>query len=289
MVMQGKIVYAAREAELVVLVSAGERRTTDGPMLLVDGVVRDTFSGVPPANGHVTIGVRQSGKETPEIAQGRQYLLFLGVTELSASSGAAYRPLVSHSSPMPVPDPQAEEIRSAMREYARIAHEGVAEAEIRQHLIRMLKSPVDFLRVDAARSAPDYSHWTDPEIDALIARVAGADGIKPLSGDVRDNVITTIVFRAASKVATSFAAAQLQAGIVDPVYFGLLLRRDGSAAPILKSLLESPDRMVQIGALRLAGKLGQAAMINKFEERHRSSADKSIHEAIKAARVLLER
>lgn len=288
--MQGKILYLVRRAGLVVLSSAADIRVHPGETFIrANTVVRERFVGSISAGQHVTIAIPDAGLETPTLGLGRQYVFFLKAKDRSASNEAVLWSLLDGSSPLPIADGQVSEVSSAMREYARLAAGDVAEHELRQHLIRMLKSNVDFLRVDASRTAADYSGWTDAEIGALAERITGKDGIKPLSGNDRDNVIITIVSKASIEKVVPFARAQLDNGIVDPVYLGLFLRKGAGVDSILRSLLQSSEPDVQIGALRVAGLLRHADMIKEFDERHGKSANKAVRDAVDAAKALVDR
>ena len=246
------------------------------------------FKGNMASQRTLTVDVRTAGKETPQIEVSKEYLFFLRPSDSTGSTGRPWQ-LVDLTRPVEIAAQQRDIFSSCLRDSVRLASQTASDAELKQFLIRMLKSGVSFFQSDASRFALTVTDWSDVEIEELVAILAGKSSRELHGINERENVTTLVVQYGAVKRVTTFARLELKKGNSDPIYYGLYKRAGPDVDATLWGLLRDPDIEVSIQALRVAGLLRRADILDSFEKELGRDPDTRILAALGAARTLVGR
>jgi hypothetical protein len=281
------IVDAIQKADAVVVGTVGrvEPTSRDGEDVLRLAVtVREAVKGPGAPGTDVVVEVPTAGKETPTIEPRASYLFFL-----RGASPGPWR-LLELTEPVPVSDAQRPAFLDALRQSARLAGQGTVSGDVlKPHLLQMIGSGIEFFVSDAAKALQTIPTWTEPEIDMVLAVLAGDGGRPRPQGNTRDHLAALVIERAAPARAVAFARGEMATDNSEPVYYGLYKRRDGHGDAILWQLLLDRELPVSLAALRITGLLRRTDMLDEFERRHPSMTNSAVQAALERARALTRR
>jgi hypothetical protein len=243
----------------------------------------------------IELDIPAAGRETPETTAGQDYLFFLVKNSRGTDSDlAAWR-----SEPMtsPVFTPQQGPERGAflagINEAVALTNGKQTEAEVKHYVLNALHGWPMMFRTDASRMALNVAQWSAPEIELLRSYLAENERAA-ISGPERNNWVALIAQKGSAEQVKQLAYAELSADDSDALYFGLAERQDGTATNVLIALLGLDEWTVQTRALRIAGLLRRADIIDRFEQG--LSRDSMVRpnindfrQAISEARSLVER
>lgn len=262
-------------------------RVTVEPRIVINGAIE--------VGKIIELDIPAAGRETPETTVNQSYLFFLISSKQGTDSGFAPWRSEPMTTPVSVPKPGAERdaFLAGINEAVALAKGNQTDVEVKHYVLNALHGRPVLFRTDASRMALKVVQWSAQELD-VIRNYLGDNERSAISGPERNNWVALIAQKGTLDQVRQLAYAELSADDSDALYFGLAERQDGAATNVLVELLRLNDIAVQRRALRIAGLLRRADIIDGFEQglSRDTLARPNINDfrqAIDEARSLLER
>jgi hypothetical protein len=246
-------------------------------------VPSEVWKGSTSVGTPIQLDVAAAGKETPELREGREYVFFL-----KRPDGGPWH-LVDLSRPLEVPERDRAEYLAIVRGYVPLAAAGSSEDALKRQLVRALGSGIPLLQLDAARTTDRITRWSEADLDELVAVLDEPDPRKVPRGTAREFVVVVLVTNATPERLQPIVRHELLAGDADAVYFGLEARKDDAGERVLRKLFDDPDEAVRAGALRVAGLLRRADLLDAYAAARKGRLTQRDGEAVVEARKLVTR